>query len=190
MQKDCLNYLILESRKFAKKHELFDIVLYGSNVKGKLKANDLDIILIFREKQLKARTEIAQDFKNLIEKDLNPDIKTINLIDFFEKDFLARQSIFIEGYSLIYNEKFAKRFGFEGYSLFTYNLKNLNHNEKTKFIYALIGRRIEKGIIKKTGAVSLGKGAVKIPIEESIIFEDFLKRWNIDYKTKNILEAR
>lgn len=189
MQKDYLNCLISESKKFAKRNNIFDIVLYGSSVKGKLEAEDVDILLIFEEKSLKERSEIAQNFKDRIKGILKLDIKTINLKEFFEKDFLASQGVITEGYSLLYNEKFSKRLGFIGYSIFMYNLKNLNHNEKTKFTYALIGRRGEKGMLKQIDAVSLGRGAVKIPVENSIIFEDFLKKWNLNYKKENILEA-
>jgi len=189
MQKDYLNYLISESKKLAKESDIFDIVLYGSNVKGKLDSNDIDIVIIFENKPLKERLNLSQKFKNNLKKDLKLDIKTINMKELFEKDFLARQGVLIEGYSLLHNEKFSKRLGFRGYSIFMYNLMNLNHNEKTRFTYALIGRRGEKGMLKNSDAVFLGKGAVKIPIENSIIFEDFLKRWNINYKKKDILEA-
>ena len=189
MQKDYLNYLISKSKKFVKKNQIFDIILYGSSVKGKLDINDIDIVIIFQEKSLKERLEIAQEFKRKIKSNLKIDMKTINIKELFEKDFLARQGILIEGYSLLHREKFSKRLGFKGYSIFTYNLKNINHNEKTKFTYALIGRRGEKGMLKQTNACSLGKGAVKIPIENSIIFEDFLKKWELNYKKENILET-
>jgi len=114
------------------------------------------------------------------------DIKTINLLELFEKEFLARQGIFIEGYSLLHNVVFSERLGFESYALFTYNLKNLSHNEKTKFTYALIGRNSE-GMIKELNAKPLGKGAIIVPIKNSLVFEDFLQKWKINYKKKDIL---
>ena len=70
--------------------------------------------------------------------------------------------------------------------LFSYSLKKLNHNEKTKFTYSLIGRNSE-GIVKKVKGESLGKGAVIVPIENGLIFEEFLEKWKLDYKRKNIL---
>ncbi len=187
MLKNYLKYLTSVCKKFANQNNIFDIVLYGSAVKGKQEARDIDILLIFLENKLKERTNIAQKLKGILKKRIKKiDIKTINLPELFEKDFLARQGIFIEGHSLLYNIKFSRRLGFESYSLFTYNLKNLNHNEKTKFTYALIGR-IKKGIIKQLNAIHLGKGAIIIPIKNSLIFEEFLKTWKINYNKKNIL---
>lgn len=187
MLENYLKYLISECKKFAKKYDVFDIVLYGSAVKGKEKARDIDLLLIFKERKLKERANISQELKDILHKKIEKiDIKTINLEELFEKEFLARQGIFVEGYSLLYCTAFSKKLGFIGYALFTYNLKNLDHNEKTKFTYALIGRN-SQGMKKQLNAEHLGKGAITIPIENSLIFEDFLQKWKINYKKKHIL---
>jgi len=187
MSENYSKYLESVCKKFSKKHDLFDIVLYGSSAKGKDEARDIDILLVFKEKKLKERTDISQELKEILYKKIEKiDIKTINLEELFEKEFLARQGVLIEGYSLLYNTPFSKKLGFKGYALFTYNLKNLDHNRKTKFTYALIGRK-SQGIIKQLSAEPLGKGAVIIPIENSLIFEDFLQKWEINYNKKSIL---
>lgn len=189
MQKEFLNYLISESKKFVKSHKIFDIVLYGSSIKGKPNANDIDILIIFENETLKKRAETSQELKESLKKQFKIDIKTINLKELFEEEFLARQGILTTGYSLLHNEEFARRMGFKGFSIFTYNLKNMNHREKTRFTYALIGRRNQKGIIKQINAIPLGKGAVKVPIKESLFFEEFLSEWKVNYTKKDILEA-
>lgn len=189
MQKEFLKYLISESKKFVKKHEIFDIVLYGSSVKGKLEPNDMDILVIFENFSIKERTDLTQELKNILKKCGKPDIKSINLSELFSKDFLARQGLLIEGYSLVHEKKFAELLGFRGFAIFNYNLKKMNKNEKTKFIYALIGRRKETGILKKIEAIPLGKGVVKVPVENSIMFQEFLEKWKIDYTQKDILET-
>ena len=186
MLKTYLESLKSAFKKFAEKREIFDVVLYGSAAKGKEDARDTDILLIFNKKSLKERSETGEEFKKIIDKIKNADIKTINLEELFNKDFIARQGILVEGYSLIHSKHFSKLLGFLGYSLFTYNLKNLNHNEKTKFTYALIGRN-EEGIIKKIGAESIGKGVVIVPSFNSSIMEEFLEKWKINYNKKNIL---
>ena len=103
------------------------------------------------------------------------------------KSMLARQGIIAEGYSLVDNAPFANKLGFYGYVIFTYNLKNLDHNKKTRFTYALIGRENKEGIIKLTGARVLGKGAVAVPSEKSILFLNFLERWNINFIERKAL---
>lgn len=188
IQKDYLKLLESESKAFEKNKDIFDIVIYGSNVKGKLEAGDIDILIIFKEKPLKERVEITQQFKEKITDGKSKiDIKTINLSELFETNFLARQAILTEGYSLIKSVPFSEKIGFLSYALFTYKLKNLNHNDKTKFTYSLIGRGKNIGVLKKLNAKPLGKGVVLLPIQHISFFEDFLKKWKIDYNKKNIL---
>ncbi len=185
-QENYLKYLKLKSKNFARNKEIFEIIIYGSFIKGKEEARDIDILIIFKEESLVKRTELAQEFKGNLNKIKNLDIKTINLSELFDKNFLARQSVLIEGKSLIDNKSLAEKIGFKGYSLFEYSLRKLTHNEKTKFVYGLSGRNKE-GILKKIKAIHIGKGVVLVPIRNSIIFEDFLKKWNLDYNQKNIL---
>ena len=188
IQKDYLRLLESESRAFEKDKSIFDIIIYGSNVKGKIEARDIDILIIFKEKPLEERAEITQKFKEKISRKIGKiDIKTINLSELFEANFLARQSILTEGYSLIDCLPISEKIGFLSYSLFTYKLKNLNHNDKTKFTYSLIGRGKNQGILKKLNAKPLGKGAVLLPTQNSSFFDDFLKIWKIDYNKRNIL---
>ncbi|MEK6912673.1 MAG: nucleotidyltransferase domain-containing protein [Nanoarchaeota archaeon] len=188
IQKDYLKFLESKSKSFEKDKGIFDIVVYGSNVKGKIEARDIDILIIFKEKPLAERVEITQRFKEKIGKEIGKlDIKTINLSELFETNFLARQAILTEGYSLINRIPFSEKIGFLSYSLFTYKLKNLSHNDKTKFTYSLIGRGKNQGILKKLNAKPLGKAVILLPIQNSSFFEDFLKKWKIDYNKKNIL---
>ena len=106
MQEKYLKYLTLESKKFVKRNKLWDILLYGSSVKGKTNVGDVDILLIFEDESLKKRTDLAHDFKEIVKQDKKIDIKTINSKELFDKDFLARQGIFIEGYSFLFNKPY------------------------------------------------------------------------------------
>lgn len=191
MLKNYLKFLESSCKRFKKQNkEVFDIVIYGSSVKGKMDFNDIDLILIFDSIPLKRRLEVAQNLKFILKKRIKDiDIRTMGIKDFLEDNFLARQGILIEGISLIKNKTLAELIGFKGFSIFTYNLKNLNHTQKTRFTYALSGRNSE-GVLKSSKGISLGRGAVQIPIENSGDFEDFLKKWEINYKIKNILESK
>ena len=191
MSKNYLNYLESNCKRFQKQNkEVFDIIIYGSIVKGKLDFNDIDLMIIFNTIPLKKRLEIAQNLKFHLKDEIQHiDIKTMNFEDFFDETFMARQGILIEGVSLIKNKSLAELMGFNGFSIFTYNLKNLDHNKKTQFTYALGGRNSE-GVLKSLKGASLGRGAVQIPIEHSNEFESFLQKWSINYKMKNILESK
>ncbi|OIO41706.1 hypothetical protein COU56_03510 [Candidatus Pacearchaeota archaeon CG10_big_fil_rev_8_21_14_0_10_31_9] len=188
MSEDYLKFLILVSKDFRKKQGIVDIILYGSSVKGKINPRDVDIAILFDNFSIDKRLGILREYKEKIKKKINnPDIIQINLSEFFDSHFLARESIIVEGYSLINNKPFSETLGFFGYMLFTYTLKGLNHNDKTKFTYSLIGRGKNKGILKGLNAEPIGKGAVLIPIGNSYVFDEFLKKWNIKYKSRKVL---
>ncbi|MDI6737674.1 MAG: nucleotidyltransferase domain-containing protein [Nanoarchaeota archaeon] len=187
MQKDYLSFLKSECSKLAKNKDIFDIVLYGSAAKGKEEPGDIDALLIFREMPLKGRAETAQELKGKLAKKLKGiDIKTINLPELFESDFLARQAVLVEGYSLLHNAPFCERMGFKGYLLFTYTLKGLTQTDKTRFVYALSGR-VKEGIVSELKAEPLGRGAVIVPASNSLRFEQFLQTWHLNYKKKSIM---
>jgi len=190
MPKNYLKYLESNCKNFKKENkEIFDIVIYGSSMKGKTNSSDVDLMLVFKDRPLSKRLELSQNLKSILKNEINNiDIKTMNLQDFFDEAFFARQGILIEGLSLITNKKLTELIGFKGFSIFTYNLKKLDHNKKTLFTYALSGRSSE-GVLKSLSGIRLGRGAVKIPIGDSIEFESFLKSWNTDYKRKDILES-
>jgi len=191
MLKDYLKYLESHCKKFKKENEeIFDIVIYGSFVKGKYDFKDIDLMILLIDLSLAKRLEIAQNLKSVLKKEIkNIDIKTMNLEEFFEESFLARQGILIEGISLIRGKTVAELIGFKGFSIFTYNLKNLNHNKKIQFNYALSGRD-KKGMMEILNGESLGRGVVQIPIDKSKEFEDFLNKWEINHKIKNSLESK
>jgi len=191
MPENYLDFLILKSKAFSRKYAVFDIVIFGSAVKGKIEPEDIDVALIFNNESLEKRMQLSHEFKNILKSKVTKvHIESINLSDFFEVSFFARQGIIMEGHSLIHKTSLSKRLGFESFSLFSYTLKNLNLSKKTSFTYSLIGRNKILGMIKKTNAKPLGKGAVIVPIENSIIFEEFMKRWNVNYTKKNILVSR
>ena len=179
----------LESEK--KDNAIFDIVVYGSLVKGKTTARDVDIAVIFLEGTLRERLDKIQNIKNKIKPKISQelDIKQLLLKDLFSSDFLARTGILLEGESIFKGRKFCETLGFRAFSLFWYDLKGLTHARKVKFNYILAGRSGFKGIIRHLEGERLASGAVKMPMQNSIEFEDVLKANEVNYKKKDILEA-
>ncbi len=188
MSKNYLNLLESACKNFRKsREEIIDMVLYGSAAKGKEDARDIDIIVIFSGKSLKERQNLIQLLKAQLKKSVeNIDVKSINIEELFDSTFLARQNIMIEGISLLDKMPLAEKLGFRGYAIFTYSLKNFTHNKKTKFNYALNGRA-SLGVLKSLEGSALGRAAVQIPIKNSYEFEEFLQKWNVNYKMKHAL---
>ena len=64
--------------KSEKGKSIFDIVLYGSAVKGKSKPQDIDILVIFKYGSLKERLNKIQEIKNKLKRlELNIDVKAL-----------------------------------------------------------------------------------------------------------------
>ena len=96
----------LESEK--KDKAIFDIVVYGSLVKGKTSARDIDLAVIFLKGTLRERLDKVQDIKSRIKPRVSKelDIKQMLLQDLFSSDFLARTGILLEGKSLFTGKNF------------------------------------------------------------------------------------
>lgn len=169
-----------------KNADIFDVIVYGSALKGKIVPDDIDIVIIFLRGSLKERLDILQKIKRKIKLD-SADLKQMLLKDLFSSSFLARTGILLEGWSLFKKRKFSEVLGFKAYTLFWYTLEGLSHSEKVKFNYILAGRNSE-GVMAEMKGERLANGAVKIPIENSLAFEEIIKNNKINYKKKNILE--
>ncbi|RMD66331.1 hypothetical protein D6833_01595, partial [Candidatus Parcubacteria bacterium] len=78
---------------------VFDVVIYGSVVRGE-EANDIDIAIIITDKlQLKEKLERAQRFR-AAHPELPLQVQIVTLQDLENPSFLARQGILAEGVSL------------------------------------------------------------------------------------------
>ena len=167
-----------------KDENIFDIVLYGSSVKGKNRPNDVDLLVIFKSGSLKERLDRIQSIKKKI--DMSVDIKGILWEELFQPEFFARTGVFLEGVSVFDEKKFARKIGFEGSVMFFYNLKDKTHSEKVKFNYVLSGRN-SKGLIETLEGKHLAPGVVEIPIDKSLEFEEVLKRYSIRFTKRSML---
>jgi len=172
-------------KKFKKENEeVFDIAIYGSSVKGKLDFNDLDLAILLNKKssvskKLKLSQELKSKLKNKVKYEL--DVKAMDLYDFMDKNFVARQGIIGSGYLLLNKKNISSLFGFESYSIFKYNLKGLTNSKKTLFRYA-IGGRNGKGLLELKKGEQLGRGSIKVPLIYEEEFKEFFEKFNINFK--------
>ena len=103
--------------------EVYDVVLFGSFVKGKSMPKDIDVAIISEK-------------KNFVLKGFHVSILSVS--DFFKPLSLVN-TLFREGYSLKKNKSFAEVYGFKNKCLFRYELKNLSASKKVRAVKALDG---------------------------------------------------
>jgi len=174
--------------KIEKKDEnIFDIVIYGSSVKGKSRPGDTDVLVIFRSGSLKDRLNRIQEIKKKINPNHKIDIKCVLWDELFQPEFFARTGIFLEGVSVFDDKNFSRKIGFEGSVRFLYDLKDKTHSEKVKFNYVLSGRNT-KGLVETLDGRHLAPGVVEIPTANSLEFEEVLKRYSINFKKQSVLK--
>lgn len=169
-----------------KNKSIFDIIIYGSAVKGKARPNDLDLAVIFREGSLRERLDQVQQIKNKIKTVKAIDIKGILWRELFQDEFFARSGIFLEGISIFTGQPFSEKIGFSAFSIFTYALKNKPHSFKVRFNYLLRGRK-GPGILEKMDGKWLSPGTVQIPLAKSLEFEEILQENHLHYQKQNVL---
>ena len=182
---DLIRKLSRDCKEFYKAHnkQIIDIVLYGSFMRGKPDARDIDIIIIFSDVEKKEYLNLPYELRKIIEKNkITADVKGIYLDEIFDYKLLARTAIFHEGYSLITKEFLGKKIGFDNMTMFSYSLKNLSNTNKTRFIYALNGRRGSSGVLKILEGRHIGAGIILIPIQNSDEFGKFLTSWKINFE--------
>lgn len=175
-----------ESRKFFNANpEVIDILLFGSAVKGKTKPNDLDILLVFnREKNL----EKAQQLRLLLEKisKLKISVTAKTYLELFQNNFLAREAVLIESYSLINKMSLAQNYGFSNRVMFNYQLKGKTKSERMRFYYSLYGRN-SVGMLERLKAKKYTDTIILCPVENWEKMREFLNSWNLEFKETPLL---
>ena len=157
--------------------EIDDIILFGSLVRGKEKPNDIDILIIFKDKINK---EIELEIKKTFKEKISIISKTKKLV--LEESFDARESILFEGKSFLDDKTLAEKYGYSSLGMFKYNFKDWTNVQRTKFYYALNGRGKSKGISQKLNSIKLSDRIIVLPLNKIEPFREFLESWEIEYK--------
>ena len=156
------------------KEKIFDIILFGSAVKGKEFFKDIDIAVVFKIKDDNILNEI-----NKIDSKVHADYV---LLEELYKESLWK-TLVREGISVVYDKKVSSIFGLSSSGLFTYNLTKLKR--KARFSQVLKGYKSES-VIKKVSGKVLKPGVILVPIDKVELFRTFLETWKVDYTLKII----
>lgn len=162
--------------KFVKAHpEVVDIVLFGSVVRGKEKPGDIDVLVIFRDKVDK---EVEYSIRKKVEKAYaNVSVISKTGEGVMDESFDARESVLVEGKSLVTGKDLAGGYGLVSFGMFKYHFKGWDKLRKTKFYYALNGRGGKEGIADSLGCIKLSDSVMLVPLAEVEEFREFLESW-------------
>lgn len=168
--------------EFYKKHaaEILDIILFGSAAKGKENPNDLDILLLFKDKE---DLDTAYTLRKKLETvGFAVHVTTKTYTALFDKNFLARAAVLGEGYSLIRKESISKGLGYSNISLFKYELKGFSQSRRMQLQYALYGRDRKSGMAKELNLKKFADTIFFCPVENTEKLKEFFENWNIRFE--------
>ncbi len=166
-------------KKLVDSTQIEDIILFGSTVRGKEKPTDTDILILFK-------TKINKNLEYELRKELEKYYLNVMIISKTEKNFsdpafYARESILLEGISLLSGKKICENYGLISLGMFKYTLKNFSSLQKTKFYYALNGRNGNRGVFDNIGGIKISDNLVLVSLNKIENMREFLDSWKIKY---------
>jgi predicted nucleotidyltransferase len=176
----------LELTKFSKeakklylkyKEEIDDIIIYGSALKGKKNPNDIDIIVLFREKVNK---EAEYSFRNALKSVTeNTSVNSITINELKSGNFSATEGLYLEGYSLIRGKLLSEEMNLLGTAIIIYNVSKIKGSDRIRFYYALNGRDDSKGFASSVGAKRLADNVLLCKYNKIEEIKPFFEQWKI-----------
>jgi len=164
---------------------LLDIIVFGSSVRGKKFPKDLDIILFFRNTE---DEDVVYAIRKFLEgKGVVPDIISKDYDSLFDKNFLGRESILSEGFSVLHNGFLSQKAGYSNGVLLKYDLRGLTKSKRILFYYALHGRNGAKGVVDVLGLRKMFDGAVFCPVNNLEDAKSFFIHHNILFEEIPVL---
>lgn len=160
-------------KKYLKDKEIYDIILFGSFVKGKEDYSDIDLAFV-------ARKDIEFDNEGFHVAVLKPE-------DFFGKPPSLVNTLLREGYSLKNNRLFAESFNFSPNVLFNYNLSSLSPSLKVKVVNALRGRKDERGLVLENKGEWVSNNVFVVGVNNESLFEKFFLNFKIKFQKRYVL---
>lgn len=173
MKSTMLSEIKNKLKDYLKDNEIYDIILFGSSIKGKIDPSDIDIAII-TDKKLNLNIEGFH-------------ISLLKPEDFFIHPSSLINTLFKEGYSIKKNKSFSEVYNFLNRILFVYELKELNMSSKVKIVNLLRGNKKEIGLVKEKGGEWLANQVFTIPVEEENIFQKLFQNYKIKYKKFHVL---
>lgn len=166
------------------------IILYGSFARKEATSrSDIDLFILTTEK--KTEKEIEDKIIRIeseIGRNIQPTIRTLKELEKTDSGLL--QNIFQEGKVLYLKEPTdipsSMLLEQKPQLIYSFQLSNLNQNEKAKFNNEFYGRKKEKysykGFLQEIGGQKLSAGCVMIPYEQKEKIEKFFRKFKVKFE--------
>jgi len=166
------------------------VILYGSFARKEATSrSDIDLFILTTEK--KTEKEIEDKIIRIeseIGRNIQPTIRTLKELEKTDSGLL--QNIFQEGKVLYLKEPTdipsSMLLEQKPQFIYSFQLSNLNQNEKAKFNNEFYGRKKEKysykGFLQEIGGQKLSSGCIMIPYEQRERIEKFFKKFKVKFE--------
>lgn len=190
--------------EFAKKtsslNNVLFVFLFGSVAREEAdKRSDIDFCVITNNNDKKKISSIALD----LEKKYDKNIQLVINKNFTKLDSYFIKNLFQEGILLYASNPIIKlkNLKCEEFTLFSFSLSNLSQSEKMKIKRALYGYETEKkqknkvykstskGLVRELNGLSVGRGAILIPIKNSRYVENIFEDKKIKFEKTSLFKA-
>ncbi|MBS3119558.1 hypothetical protein J4475_01925 [Candidatus Woesearchaeota archaeon] len=149
---------------------LEDILYYFSD-------DRLHLLAIGPEPNQSALLKVRRAEINSISSLISPELKTVLVA-----------ALSNNGRSIQHGKSVASLLDIKSVALVSYDLKSLNHVQKTLFGYALKGRTKGQGILSEMKGRVVGRNSVLIPSQYLSRLQAFLKQWKVPYEYEVLLK--
>ncbi len=166
------------------------VILYGSFARKEATSrSDIDLFILTMEK--KTEKEIEDKIIRIeseVGRNIQPTIRTLKELEKTDSGLL--QNIFQEGRILYLKEPTdipsSMLLEQKPQFIYSFQLNNLNQNEKAKFNNKFYGRRKEKyiykGLLQEIGGQKLSSGCIMIPYMQKETIEKFFKKFKVKFE--------
>jgi len=156
---------------------VYDFIIFGSAVKGKMNPNDMDIAVITST----IDPAIIGEIKTGIDSEIrSAHVQVINYGDFLRSKL--PYYMLLEGYSVKEGDFISGKLKVSRKVLYTFDLQEMAQTKKVMFNKGL------KAVISSTNSEKVGKGALLAPVNKSGEVEDFLMKWKRKIRKKEFIE--
>lgn len=165
------------------------IILYGSFARNEgTSRSDIDLFVIMSKKNsFKEAQDKIISIETEIRRNIQPTIRTLKELEKTDSGLL--QNIFQEGKILYLKEPTdipsSMLLGQKPQLIYTFQIGNLNQNEKAKFNNEFYGRKKGKysyrGILEELGGKKLAAGCIFVPHSEKQKIEKFFRKFKVHF---------